>query len=143
MIAFPTCSFKCCTDLNRSIMMCQNSPIAKLPSIDVSAQEIYERYAKNVITHSIVCAGLEPLDSFSDLFELLSEFRLRRGCFDTFVIYTGYTEEEAKPQIHCLMAYFSNIIMKFGRYVPYQSSHMDELLGVVLASPNQYAVQIS
>lgn len=62
---------------------------------------------------------------------------------DPFVVYTGYTEYEAEPQVHCLMAHFPNIIMKFGRYVPYQTSHMDELLGVVLASPNQYAVKIS
>ena len=83
------------------------------------------------------------MDSFSDLYALLDVFRNKHGCMDTFVIYTGYTEEEAEPQVHCLMARFPNIIMKFGRYVPYQTSHMDELLGVVLASPNQYAVKIS
>ena len=143
MIAFPKCSFKCCTDLNRSIMMCQNSPIAKLPSIDITADEIYKRYQKNVITHSVVCGGLEPLDSFHDLYRLLLEFRYFHDCPDTFVIYTGYTEQEISHQVDVLANRFSNIIMKFGRYVPYQTSHIDELLGVVLASPNQYAKKIS
>ena len=107
LIAFPTCSFKCCTDLNRSVSMCQNSPIARLPSIDISANDIYERYQRNVITHSIVCGGLEPIDSLSDL------------------------------------ASFPNIIVKYGRYIPAQTSHFDELLGVMLASPNQFAKKIS
>lgn len=143
MIAFPTCSFKCCTDINRAIAMCQNSPIARLPSIEIAVDEIYKRYQRNVITHSVVCGGLEPLDSFKDLFRLLLEFRCYRNCLDTFVIYTGYTEKEVKKQVDVLAGYFSNIIMKYGRYVPAQTSHFDELLGVTLASPNQYAKRIS
>ncbi len=143
LIAFPKCSFKCCTDLNRSVAMCQNSPIARLPSIEVPTHSVYERYRRNVITHSVVCGGLEPLDSYYDLFNLLVEFRDRRGCFDPFIIYTGYTESEADSYVRCFSARFPNIIMKFGRYVPAQPSHFDPLLGVTLASPNQYAKKIS
>lgn len=32
---------------------------------------------------------------------------------------------------------FKNIIIKFGRYIPNQTSHHDDVLGVTLASPNQ------
>ena len=139
LIAFPTCSFKCCTDLNRSVSMCQNSPIARLPSIDISANDIYERYRRNVITHSIVCGGLEPIDSLSDLATLIATFR-EHGCNDPFIVYTGYNEDEFDPS---WLASFPNVIVKYGRYIPAQSPHFDELLGVTLASPNQFAKKIS
>jgi hypothetical protein len=38
---------------------------------------------------------------------------------------------------------FDNIIVKFGRYIPDNKPHFDEVLGVNLASPNQYAKKIS
>ena len=38
---------------------------------------------------------------------------------------------------------FPNIIIKFGRYIPNQQPHYDEVLGVNLASDNQYAERIS
>ena len=38
---------------------------------------------------------------------------------------------------------FSNIIIKFGRYIPGQKPHYDEILGVNLASDNQYAEVIT
>ena len=34
---------------------------------------------------------------------------------------------------------YGNIIVKYGRYVPNQKPHYDELLGILLASDNQYA----
>ena len=37
---------------------------------------------------------------------------------------------------------YKNIIVKFGRYVPNQPAHYDEVLGVYLASDNQYAEQL-
>lgn len=139
LIAFPTCSFKCCTDMKRSNAMCQNSPIAQLPSYDVPYDEIFARYKRNVITHSIVCGGLEPIDSEADLCRLIATFR-DGGCMDPFVIYTGYNEDEFGLD---WIRSFPNIIIKFGRYVPAQQPHYDELLGVTLASPNQYAKKIS
>ena len=38
---------------------------------------------------------------------------------------------------------FRNIIVKFGRFIPDQESHYDEVLGVNLASNNQYAKKLS
>lgn len=139
LIAFPNCNFKCCLDAGRSTSMCQNAPIARLPSFDVSYDEIYCRYQQNVITHSIVCGGLEPIDSMSDLCRLIATFR-DNGCMDPFVIYTGYMEHEFSQQ---WLTSFPNIIVKFGRFIPAQPSHYDPLLGVSLASPNQYAKKIS
>jgi hypothetical protein len=61
---------------------------------------------------------------------------------DDIVIYTGYNESEVSEQIERLR-YFKNIIIKFGRYIPNQQAHYDDILGVNLASNNQYAIKIS
>ena len=57
-------------------------------------------------------------------------------------IYTGYYKNEIQDQIDVLKLY-PNIIVKFGRYIPNQSPHYDKILGVELASNNQYAEKIS
>lgn len=71
---------------------------------------------------------------------MVNEFR--RYTNDTIVIYTGYTEEEKVDVVKAFSA-FPNIIVKFGRYVPNQLSHYDAVLGINLASDNQYARKIS
>ena len=38
---------------------------------------------------------------------------------------------------------YSNIIIKFGRFIPNQKPHYDPVLGVELASDNQYGEKIS
>ena len=38
---------------------------------------------------------------------------------------------------------YDNIIIKYGRYIPNQPSRYDSILGVTLASDNQYAERIS
>ena len=38
---------------------------------------------------------------------------------------------------------FENIIIKFGRFIPNQGKHFDEILGIWLSSDNQYAEEIS
>ena len=112
----------------------------KQPTIDYPIEKIIDRYINNPITSAIVCAGLEPFDSWEDLLELVTAFREKTN--DDFVIYTGYKEEEIEDKVNILKQ-FPNIIIKFGRFVPNQSSHKDEILGVTLASPNQYAKKIS
>lgn len=84
--------------------------------------------------------GLEPLDQLQELLNLVGMFRCYTN--DDIVIYTGYTEEEIKEQIKQLAVY-SNLIVKFGRFVPNQKSRFDDVLGIELASPNQYARRIS
>ena len=54
------------------------------------------------------------------------------------VIYTGYDEIEIKEYIDKLCP-LHNIIIKFGRYIDGQSAHYDNILGVNLASDNQYS----
>lgn len=125
------CTFKCGAG-------CQNAPLAHAPKIDVPDNKIVKRYIKNPITKAIVFAGLEPFDQWTELYELIEAFRLETD--DPIVIYTGYTKEELESHFFFGdFKEFSNIIIKYGRYVPNQEKHYDEILGVYLASPNQYA----
>jgi organic radical activating enzyme len=137
-IGFPSCTWKCERECGKRV--CQNSALATSPDINIDLQDLVNRYVSNPITKSVVIGGLEPFDNWNDLKYLVS--LLRTKTLDDIVIYTGYKEEEIKNQIRYLGAY-RNIIIKFGRFVPDQESHYDEVLGVNLASPNQYARRIS
>lgn len=137
-IAFPFCSFKC--EKECGVCCCQNSNLANSPNIEVSYEALVNRYMSNPITSAIVCGGLEPFDSWPNLHSLVQKFRERTE--DDIVIYTGYNREEIEDAISTLSS-FKNIIIKFGRFIPNQESHFDEVLGVKLASPNQYAERVS
>ena len=84
--------------------------------------------------------GLEPFDSYYELVKLIET--IRRKCDDDIVIYTGYNKNELSEKIEYLSTY-QNIVIKFGRYVPNNEKHFDDVLGVYLASDNQYAEEIS
>ena len=152
-IAFPTCTFKCDKECGRAV--CQNSALAKEPDFEVDKNDLCEMYFQNPIAKAIVLGGLEPFDSGLDLIPFIDTMRRQYKCDDPIIIYTGYTEEELssghfgngpvemqKNYWHVLKEY-KNIIVKFGRYRPNEESHFDKLLGVRLASPNQYARLIS
>ena len=140
VIGFPSCSFKCCKEGNFPVETCQNCELAKAKNIEISAKQIVERYLSNQITSAVVCGGLEPMDSFEDLIEFISQ--LRRYSDDDVVIYTGFYKEEIQDKLEQLSRY-KNIMIKFGRFIPDQQPHYDEVLGVKLASNNQYAEVIS
>lgn len=133
-IIFPTCSFKCGKDI------CQNSNVVKMPNIEISVENILYKYLSNPLNNALICGGLEPFDSWEDLYALITHFRIITD--DDIVIYTGYNYDEIKEQINTLK-YYKNIIVKFGRFIPNQPHHYDEILGVELSSPNQYAKRIS
>ena len=139
VIEFPYCSFKCDKECGQQV--CQNSSLVKTENIDINPIQLVHRYLTNPITKAIVCQGLEPFDSFEDLLEIIQELRHNYLNNDDVVIYTGYTKEEVQTQINELSK-FNNIIIKFGRFIPNQSSHFDETLGVQLASSNQYAERL-
>lgn len=80
------------------------------------------------------------MDQFEELYTFIQDFRKHSS--DDIVIYTGYTEDELGSEL-AILQYFPNIIIKFGRYRPNEESHLDDVLGVKLASSNQYAKNIS
>lgn len=138
-IMFPYCSFKCEKEYGKKI--CQNSKLALAEEINISIKRLIDRYINNIYSESIVCQGLEPFDSWTDLMSLIIHFR-SSGIEDDIVIYTGYNEDEIEDKVEWLKRY-KNIIIKFGRYIPGEEKHYDEILGVELASNNQYAKRIS
>ena len=151
-ISFPHCTFKCDQECGRPI--CQNSALVHEPDICIDKEELCDLYLSNPITQAIVCGGLEPFDSPLDLLPFIDTLRRKYKCNDPVIIYTGYTEEElisgaynqaasVNRSMYEMLKKYPNIIIKFGRFVPDQNPHYDELLGVKLASPNQYAKEIS
>lgn len=137
-IEMPYCSFKCDKECGQQV--CQNSELANAPNISINLEKLILRYLNNPITKAIVFQGLEPFDSFDELYDFCQS--LRYFCDDDIIIYTGYIEDEIENYISILSEY-KNIIVKFGRFIPNQPHKFDELLGVELASNNQYAKQIS
>lgn len=133
-----SCSFKCDKDCGQEV--CQNSSLSREPTIKLSIEKIVKRYIDNPITSAVVIGGLEPFDNYQEVKTLISELRHKTN--DDIVIYTGYNKEEIKDKISDL-SIFSNIIIKFGRFIPGSQARADEVLGVKLASSNQYAECIS
>lgn len=134
VIEMPYCSFKCDKECGQQV--CQNSALAKAENITVKVYDLINRYLNNPITKAVVFQGLEPFDSFDDLYDFCET--LRYFCDDDIVIYTGYTEKEIDKQVSLLSEY-NNIIVKFGRFIPNSLHKFDNILGVELASDNQYA----
>lgn len=133
-IEFPYCTFKCGREF------CQNSAIVEESNIEISEKRICEMYINNPITEAVVFQGMEPFDSPDELLELVKALREKTN--DPIVIYSGYNKDEIVDWVKALKKY-KNIIIKFGRYIPNQTFVYDEILGVTLASDNQYAEKIS
>lgn len=151
-IGSTSCNFKC--DRENGCQYCQNAALVHEPDIEISKETLIERFMLNPITKAIVFGGLEPLDSPVELVGFIDCARRQYHCMAPIVIYTGYTEEEVvsghfkednsalKTIIDFILSQ-PNIVFKFGRFRPNQESHHDEVLGVKLASDNQYGKEFN
>jgi hypothetical protein len=147
-IASSKCSFKC--DKECGCEVCQNSELAHQQSYSIGVRTLIKRYLTNPITKAIVISGLEPFDTPEMLYDIVLGFR-DIGVMDDIVIYTGYTEDELSLDdsgrqsvaAYNWLKHYPNIYVKFGRFVPDQTPHFDEVLGVKLASDNQYGKKVS
>ena len=124
-IGFPSCTWKCEKECGKRV--CQNGALATSPIKNIDINKIVNRYINNPITSAIVCGGLEPFDTWEDLYKLIFYFRQKTE--DDIIIYTGYYKEEKEKYINCLKQ-FSNIIIKYGRYIPGHEKHYDEILEI-------------
>lgn len=135
------CDWKCCKDVGMGPEMCQNESLFKLENIEVDNQLIYKQFVDNPITKAVVIGGLEPMIQINEIIDLINLFRTKNeNC--PFIIYTGYYPEEIPKPINELKKY-NNIIIKFGRFIPNKPDKYDSVLGITLASDNQYAEKIS
>lgn len=131
-----SCTFKCDRECGQDV--CQNLPLVKEPIINYTISNAIWRYDRQSLSTSVTFQGLEPLDNMIQLMWFITEFRKTHN--DKIIIWTGYTEEECEAFIALLKELnLHNIIIKFGRFIPGKESHIDELLSVPLANPEQYA----
>ena len=130
--------FKC--DKENESCLCINSQLVHEPTKMIVVEQIIQRYFANPLTSSVVFGGLENFDEFNQLLNFIKCFR--QYSQDDIVIYTGFNFKEIKDKIEQLQK-FPNIIVKFGRYKNGDTPHYDPILGVQLASNNQYSRRIS
>ena len=72
-IEMPKCNFKC--DKECGMQVCQNSNLASAPTINIPRHKILSYYTSNPITKALCFQGLEPFDTFDDMFKLIVDFR--------------------------------------------------------------------
>lgn len=137
-----SCGGKCCKEAGIPLSVCQNDGWRSRAPVNIRTRDLCERYLRNKITSAIVFGGLEPLEQADELIFFIRVLRLNYKCNDDIVIYTGYTPDEV-PEIIKRLKQFPNIIIKFGRYQPNRPGRYDAVLGITLASDNQYAERIS
>lgn len=140
-IEMPICDFKCDRECGQKV--CQNSSLAISETLAVDEEYLIQQYIHNPITEAICFQGLEPFDTFEDMLTIIKELALY-SCDDDIVIYTGYTRDEIKEELIDKLkeAAVGRLIIKWGRFIPDKEHHFDEVLGVTLTSPNQYAEEI-
>lgn len=136
-----SCGGKCCLEAGLPLSVCQNDGWRSCAPVVISDEEICMRYLLNPITSAIVIGGLEPFEQFDELFNLISKLRIGLSCDDDVVIYTGYNKDEIADEVRTLNM-FNNIIVKYGRFVPNKPHRYDDVLGIELASDNQYAERL-
>lgn len=136
-ISTSQCDFKCDRECGKNV--CQNSSLAAAPVFEIDDAKLINKYLNNDITEAVVIGGLEPFDTFDEVYAFI--WRFRQMSFDPIVIYTGYNPSEIKEQLKKLYK-FNHLIVKFGRYVPDDNSRYDNILGITLASSNQFAMNI-
>lgn len=135
------CTFKCCKECGSNV--CQNSELTKRSIVHSDIDTIINKYLSQNISKCITFQGLEPLDNLKQLLWFIYYFRKISN--DDIIIWTGYTKKECDDLLHLITSKmkWSNIIIKFGRFVPNQKPHYDEVLGIELISDNQFAERIS
>lgn len=131
------CDWKCCKG-NPTI--CQNSPLSKAEIHEFYIDTLISAYKSNPIPKAIVIGGLEPILQIVEVLDLITAFR-SSGINDDIVVYTGYTEDEVSRIPMWTKLRQSNVIIKYGRFILNDTPRYDEVLGVTLASQNQYAVR--
>lgn len=130
-VAFPQCSLNC--------KNCQNAHLREVEPLEVSLDYLVKIILDNDLIDSVILSGMNPMDSFDDVMSLIREVRNKSNI--EIIIYTGMRESNLTNEIKKLKE-FNNVIIKFGEYIPNSKEKFDEVLGINLASDNQYAKRI-
>lgn len=139
-VATAKCSFKCDRECGEPI--CSEYSKAGVRGIHYTPKQILNKYISSLHAEALVFGGMEPFDSAIDLYLCIKEFRAAYQNVP-IIIWSGYTPDELNELGFLTpLLQFPNIIIKFGRYVPDDKPHYDQLLGVRLASRNQRAYKL-
>ena len=136
-----SCSGKCCVESKLPMSICQNDALRNAPIINMPNKDLISAYMGNPLTSAIVFGGLEPFEQYQEILEFVAQLRTTFNCDDDIVIYTGYNFNEIECEMMELSV-FKNIVIKLGRYIPNRESVYDPVLGITLASDNQYAIRL-
>lgn len=138
------CGGKCCIDGGFPLNVCINDEWRGMPIIEYDDYKLCERYIANPITKAIIFCGLEPFEQYNEIIHFINILRNEYRCNDTIIIFTGYTKEECEVAGWLAeLRKHAGIICKFGRFQINQNKHYDPILGIWLASDQQYAEVIS
>lgn len=139
-----SCGGKCCREADLPLSVCQNDELRSRPNILVDDDIIIRRYLTNEITQAFVIGGLEPFEQTDEVVHFVDTLRTKFKRNDDVVIYTGYYPDEKDVQYaREVLSHYPNIIVKWGRYIPNKPAKIDDVLGINLASDNQFAEVIS
>lgn len=136
MVCTAHCDFKCCKDAGYDV--CHNMKVAKQRGVFLPFARLLNMVNKSTLTDAVLFGGLEPFLQADELVQCI-EYLRAHGMTKDIVIYTGYDRSEL-DQKTLLRLSCSQVIVKFGRYVPNSSPVFDPILGIILASDNQYGV---
>lgn len=147
-VSMGRCAWKCC-HVNGGFdkKICQNDDLRATPDKEIDLVWLCDQYVNNPLVSAMVLGGLDPLDDMDETMKLCKAFRSVTE--DTIVIYTGYNEDEVVDKVDQLRIFSThsdesgtNLVIKFGRYVPGVESRFSPVLGITLASLNQTAKHI-
>ena len=133
------CDWKCCKEAGIPISVCQNQSICSQRTITLSFESVL-RMVNNSITDAIIFGGLEPFEQIDEVVRCIEYLRFN-FVSKPVIIYTGFYPEEINENTLDRLS-LSHVILKCGRYIPNLPPVYDEVLGITLASNNQYGVQL-
>lgn len=134
-----SCDWKCCIEAGISNDVCQNHNIAKQGEARLPFDVILNR-VNSSLTDAIIFGGLEPLLQTKEVCGLI-EYLRECGVKKDILVYTGYYLEEIDSGVLERLKK-CHVILKCGRYIPNKPKKFDKILGITLASDNQYGVQL-
>lgn len=140
-ILFSTCycNWKCCHEAGIPESVCQNQKVAQQREVYLPFESVLKKVNQS-FTDAVIFGGLEPMLQADEVVQCIQYLR-QHGVKKDIVVYTGYYVEEIDEETLAYLA-MNDVILKCGRYIPDRKPKFDAVLGITLASDNQYGVYL-
>lgn len=133
------CDWKCCHEAGVDIDICQNQKVSQQREVTLPFESILKKVNQS-FTDAVIFGGLEPILQADEVVQCI-EYLRKHGVKKDIVVYTGYYLEEIDPETLAYLA-LNDCILKCGRFIPDRKPKFDAVLGITLASDNQYGVYL-